>query len=317
MPTFKPTKKDQGWLPFEKRSYGVNKTVSKIMQDMPLMTAEGHLIRGTGAGVTMRLDRVLKEVAGEYAIVRQLIGDCVSFGWRRGIATTYAADIAVRNEAEKWFADICTEWIYGTSRVLVGKGQLGNEDGSVGSWAAQAVLDHGILFRTQYKPSSTTYDLSSYDPKRAKSWGYRGLPYKDLEPTADEHPVSRKCALVTTYEEARDAIANGYAVPVCSNRGFKDVRDKDGFLLPSGTWYHCMCFMATNEEDRPDRPGLGLDNSSWGAWCSGPNPDDLPDGCGWVDAEVCDKMLRQQDSYAVPGVDGFVKQVDKISWKPW
>lgn len=298
-----------GWIPHDDREYGVVKETDRIMQDMPLLSASGHPIMGTGKGKTVRLDRVLVDVAGYYPIVRQTIGDCVSFGWAKAIMLTAAADIVVRGEAEEWPGnEICTEWIYGTSRVLVGRGRLGNSDGSIGSWAAKAVTEHGTLLRTQYHG----FDLRRYSGRRAKDWGYKGLPATQLEPTADEHPVSRKPALCSSYEEARDAIANGYAVPVCSHQGFSRTRDRDGFLKASGRWAHCMCFFATKDDSRP---GLGLDNTSWGAWCSGPNPDELPDGCGWIDASTADRMLRQNDSFAVPGYNGFAART--IEWSMW
>lgn len=307
-----------GWIPHEKREYGVAKQAEAIMQDLPLLTKCGKSIMGTGKGKTVRLDRILVDVAGYYPIVRQTIGDCVSFGWAKAIMLTLAADIRIRGEAEKWPGfELSTEWIYGTSRVLSGRGRLRNSDGSVGAWAADAVLNHGTLLRRKYEIDGEVFDLRRYSGRRAKEWGFRGLPAKALEPTADEHPISRKAAICRSYEEARDAIANGYAVPVCSNQGFRDTRDSQGFLRPSGSWAHCMCFFATNEADNPRRPGLGLDNTSWGAWCSGPNPDNLPDGCGWVDAKTCDRMLRQNDSFSIPGYNGFRNRSEDLTWSPW
>jgi hypothetical protein len=288
-----------GWIPPKDRSYGVAKQAELIMQDMPLLTAAGRPIAGTGAGEVVLLHKWLARVAGYFPVLRQAIGDCVSFGWATGIMTALAADIMHKQQQEQWpGAEIATEWIYGTSRVLVGRGRLGNSDGSIGSWAARAVLDHGTLIRKKYG----SHDLTRYSGRTAKSWGYRGLPAEALEPTADEHPVSQKPALVTSYEQARDAIANGYPVPVCSNYGFQDRRDSQGFARKSGSWAHCMCFIAV---DDTSRPGL-LCMNSWGAnWISGPKRHEQPEGSFWVDAKVADGMLRQNDSFAIPGYEGF------------
>jgi hypothetical protein len=209
-----------------------------------------------------------------------------------------AADIMHKQQREQWGgAEIDPGWIYGTSRVLVGKGRLGKSDGSIGSWAAKAVVEHGTLLRKVYG----NYDLTSVSGKRERDWGYRGLPAAELEPIADEHPVSGNPALVTSYEQARDAIANGYPVPVCSNYGFQDRRDSQGFARKSGSWAHCMCFIAV---DDTSRPGL-LCMNSWGKWNSGPKRHEQPDGSFWVDAKVADGMLRQNDSFAIPGYEGF------------
>lgn len=294
-----------GYVLPENRSAGVEKEHERVMQSMPLLTAAGGSIVGTGEGKTVLLHQTLRDVAGYYPVMRQAIGDCVSFGYAKAIMLVIAADIVHRGESERWpGSEIATEWLYGTGRVLVGRGRLGNSDGSVGSWQAKAIVEHGTLLRKRYG----AHDLSNYSGRTAKSWGYRGLPVDELEPTADEHPVSQNPALVTSYEAARDAIANGYPVPVCSNQGFQDRRDSEGFARASGSWAHCMCFVAV---DDTRRPGLLCDNS-WGAnWISGPKRHNQPDGSFWVDAKTCDRMLRQNDSFAIPGFDGFARREHK------
>jgi hypothetical protein len=293
------------------RSYAVAKEYDAVMSDAESLAVCGSNIMGSGAGKTVLLHKVLEKVASYYPVMRQSIGDCVAFGWAKGIMVSLACDIAIRGEAERWpGAEIATEWIYGTSRVLVGKGRLGNGDGSIGAWAARAVSPpgHGTLIRKAYG----SHDLTRYSGQRAKSWGYRGLPWQELEPIADKHPVSRMPGVVSSYEQARDAIANGYPVPVCSNQGFTDRRDSQGFARASGRWAHCMVFVAV---DDTSRPGLLCDNS-WGAnWISGPKRHDQPDGSFWVDASVCDRMLKQNDSFAVPGFDGYPSHV--IDWSLW
>jgi hypothetical protein len=49
--------------------------------------------------------------------------------------------------------------------------------------------------------------------------------------------------------------------------------------------------------------------NSWGAdWISGPKRHDQPDGSFWVDADVAERMLRGQDSFAVSGYEGYPAQ---------
>lgn len=296
-----------GWVPPEKRSYGVEKEHDRVLQDMPLFTAAGRPIAGTGEGKVVLLHKLFEQLGVAYPIYRQTIGDCVSHGWAKVIMARMVAEIVIEGQQEQWpGADIASEWLYGTSRVLVGKGRLGNSDGSIGSWAAKAVQEHGSLIRQQYGQ----HDLRRYSGKRAKDWGFRGLPY-DLEVTADENPVE-KVALVTSYEQGRDAIANGFPIAVCSGQGFSSQRDREGFARASGRWAHCMAFVAVDDAHR--RPGL-LCCNSWGpGWISGPKRHDQPDGSFWVDADVVDRMLRGEDSYAVAGFKGFVKQ---NLWSLW
>ncbi len=293
-----------GYIPHNKRDYGVRKDVERIMQDVPLLTDAGAPIVGTGAGKVVLLHKIIEKVRGSFVNRVQRIGDCVSFGTAGALEASYAADIAIRNQPEKW-VDIATEWVYGTSRVLVGKGRLGNSDGSVGAWAAKAAFEHGNLFRERYG----THDLSAYSGQRAKSWGYRSLPL-ELERTADNYQTPSMPTLCRSYSEMRDAIANGYGVAVCSNYGFRDTRDSQGFSRKSGSWAHCMHFHGV--DDTPGRPGALCQNSWPATWISGPKRHDQPEGSFWVDAETIDGMLRQNDSYILPGLNGI--QRTEIIW---
>jgi hypothetical protein len=107
---------------------------------------------------------------------------------------------------------------------------------------------------------------------------------------------------------------------VCSDVGFGDVggdaliRDVEGYLKPRGVWMHCMGI--AGYQGGP-RPGFLLVNS-WGSrWLGGPPGrfTDIPEGAFWADFTVVDRMLRQGDSYAVAGVDGFRKRkIDPSDW---
>src|SRR5439155_4119142 len=139
------------------------------------------------------------------------------------------------------------------------------------------------------------YDLTHFDPRRARDWGRRGLP-DDLEPDARKHLV-RTVSLVRTFDEARAAIAHGYPVAVCSDQGFTMERDRDGFCAPHGSWGHCMCFIGATGGRRSGLCCL----QSWGPNVPG-GPIGLgghPDCAFWVEAEVADGMLRQGDSWAL------------------
>jgi hypothetical protein len=209
---------------------------------------------------------------------------------------------------EEFTGQTATEILYAGSRIEIGKGSVGTQDGSVGAWVAQFAHDYGTLIRAKY-PS---LDLTTYSGTLAKKLGMprAGVP-DDLEPLAREHPV-KTTSLISTYEEARDAIANGYAIAVSSTVGFQMKRDQDGFARPEGQWPHCMCFAAVDDSFR--RPGL-LCVNSWGpSWISGPTRLDQPDGSFWVDANVVNAMLRMQDSFAPSGYVGYPKQVDKLDY---
>ncbi len=299
-----------GWIEPKKRTRAVAESFEQLKAMQPLFGSVAAPIDGTGRGKTVLLHKVLEKVHGHFPVHLQTIGDCVSHGYGTAIDVLTAVEIELRGEAEVWpGVETATEWIYGCSRVIQGGGRIGNQDGSLGVWAQAAVKENGTLLRRQYGQ----FDLSTYDGSVAKDWGYRGLP-RELEPTADEHPVTTT-SLVDAYEEARDAIANGYPVPVCSDQGFDDRRDSQGFARPKGKWPHCMVFVAV--DDTGERPGL-LCINSWGPdWISGPKRHDQPEGSFWVDADVAHRMLQQGDSYALSDFEGYQDRAGKLDYTPF
>lgn len=253
----------------------------------------------------------LKKYGTPWQVGRQGIGDCVSFGFAHG-ADVHLAVMWSLGDSADW-KPTATESIYGGSRVEArGLTRGGWSDGSYGSAAAKWLREYGLVFRQPYD----TVDLTHYSSQRAKDWGNYGNGGQNdnghLDEEARKHPV-RTVALVTTFEEASAAIHSGYPVPVCSMVGFRMQRDAHGFAQPQGTWPHCMCFVAVRHGQRP---GL-LCLNSWGPnWISGPKyPSDMPDGSFWVDRKTVDRMLAQNDSFAVSGYDGFpFRKLDHAGW---
>jgi hypothetical protein len=150
-------------------------------------------------------------------------------------------------------------------------------------------------------------DLTHYDPDLAAEWGHwrAGVP-AEIEKIAQEHPV-KTTAAVTTWDEYCDAIANGYPVAICSNVGFTNRTDAEGFLRRRGVWYHCM--LGWGVDSLSARQG-GCIANSWGTnWVSGPQHKlGTPPGCFWADADVIHTMVQQGDSYALSGFEGFPSQ---------
>lgn len=289
--------KPMGWSP---NPAAVDQFVATLRR--PVFRVGAVSARDTGAGRVVLLHRATETAFGRFPVRQQTIGDCVSQAWALAVDVLAAVEIVIGGEAETVGAVTATEPIYALSRVEVGGGRL-DGDGAVGAWAARAVQEFGTLRREKFG----AFDLRKYSGRRAREWGKpgRGLPDR-LEPVAREHRV-RSVSLVTSYEEARDAIANGYPVPVCSRQGFRERRDGDGFARPRGTWAHAMLFCGVDDDFR--RPGL-LCVNSWGrSWISGPIRHGQPDGSFWVDAEVADKMLRREpDSFSVSGFEGYPVQ---------
>lgn len=226
---------------------------------------------------------------------RQTTGDCVSHGTRNACDISRAVEIDVHGEREAWIARGATEAIYGA------RGHGGQ--GMSCSRAAEFVSKNGgILLRKNYK---NVADFSKYNGNLGAGWGARGLPDVVID-AANDHQI-KTVSLIKTVEEARDALANGYGLAVCSSYGFSNKRDKKGISNVSGSWAHCMAWIAC--DDTGSEP-LFLVQNSWGKWNDGGHPEwgPIPDGSFLIRAEAAAGMLAQNGSYAFSNFDGFPVQ---------
>lgn len=261
----------------------------------PLFGDASKRIKNSGKGkLSAPYKSVLKFDKNPYN-ERQTTGDCVSHGTRNACDVSRAVEIDIHNERESWIARGATEAIYG-ARGFSGQGMSCSR-------AAEFVSKiGGILVRQNY---SGVIDLSKYNGNLGAGWGGRGLPDKVLD-LANDHQV-QTTSLIQNVEQARDALANGYGLAVCSNYGFNSTRDKKGFAKQSGSWGHCMAWIAC--DDTGDEPAFLVQNS-WGKWNDGGHPEwgTIPDGSFLIHADVAEGMLKQNGSYAFSNFDGFPVQ---------
>lgn len=226
---------------------------------------------------------------------RQTTGDCVSHGTRNACDISRAVEIDVKGESESWIARGATEAIYGC------RGHGGQ--GMSCSRAAEFVSKTGgIIARGNYPGVA---DFSKYNGNLGAGWGSRGVPDEVLK-LASQHKI-RTVSLIKNIEEARDALANGYGLSVCSSHGFSKTRDDKGFAKKSGSWAHCMSFIAC--DDTGSEPAFLIQNS-WGKWNDGGHPEwgPIPDGSFLVTADVAEEMIRGNGTYAFSDFDGFPLQ---------
>lgn len=265
----------------------------------PLFGAAAYKLYGTGKGkLALPFKNLLKFDPNFGPSERQVVGDCVSHSTRNAIDLTRACEI-IDGENEEFIARGATEGIYGS------RGHSG--EGMTCSGAARFVKQTGgVLIRQKYG----NIDLSSYQGKLASSWGRGGVP-AILTEEAQKRPV-RTTSLVTTVTAARDALANGYGISVCSMFGFSSRRDKHGIASPSGSWAHAMAWIAMDDTHEIHKETLFLVQNSWGVWNSGPKRHDQPDGSFWIREDVAGEMLNSGGSWVFSDVDGFPAR--NIDW---
>lgn len=230
----------------------------------------------------------------------QEIGSCVGWGWSMSVDVLAACDILFRGERESFGGRVLEAGTYAFSRVEA-RGQKSNNggDGSYGAAAAKAVTKFGTLHRGQVY-SGRTFDKSPGSLE--KEWGRSGVP-DELEPFAAKHKVG-EVTLVQNFSDIAKAITNGYPVAVCSGLGFS-MSLEEGWLRQRGSWAHCQMICGVRFGSRH---GAYVANS-WGDCYDGSVDQALPvqfqRSGGWVDADVIDRMVSGDDSYALAGYTGF------------
>lgn len=290
----------------EAERFGWNEALAK--QEAPQIAAEmpkfaitdenGDVVTGEGKNAELWKFAKIANDGKNIPTWRQESGDCVSMGWSNAIAYRMGFQIAKeqRNEILKIpFAP----YMYGISRVQIGKRQLGRGAGSVGAWAAKGSQSYGVL------PTEEANRLGfTYSGRLADQWGWSGPP----KPTIDYASKFRirTVSQVRTWADTRDALVHGYPVTVASNVGFQGGsvdRDSKRWLRARGSWGHQMCFIGV--EDRPGREKGAYIINSWGADAHPKPLNDEPPGGFWVDSQTVERMVSQGDSWAYSDFDGF------------
>lgn len=271
----------------------------------PYLKDHGQHIYGDGTKKQISLIKHYERVTkAKFEPNWQTIGDCCGEAGTMGaqVLSTIQIDKLKRNEEYK--GPFSVEFTYASSRVEIGEGRIARNDGSNGVWIADSMRKMGLLRRDVYGK----YDLRKYRPDLGRAWGRPNVGVPDeLEKIAKDHPI-KTTALVTTWAEACDCIANGFPVLICSGVGYNQQTDADGFLRHMGIkWFHAMLLAGIDTVNK--RQG-GLIVNSWGPdWISGPQHAlGTPSGCFWADAANIEKALRQRDSFALSNMVGFPRR---------
>lgn len=257
----------------------------------PLFGAAAYKLSGSGKGkLSLPFKSLLKFDSGFGPSEKQTTGDCVSHSTRNAIDLTRAVEIHIKGEIESFEARSATEAIY-QSRSHSGEGMTC-------SGAARYVNSQGgVLLRKKYDQ----VDLSIYNSALGSQ---KRIPRSVFVDEAKKHQV-KTISMITTVEEARDALANGYGISVCSMLGFSSKRDAKGISNRSGQWAHAMAWIACDDTRERFNEILFLVQNSWGLWNSGPKVHGQPDGSFWIREKDARAMLAAQGSWVFSDVDGF------------
>jgi len=234
----------------------------------------------------------------------QLQGDCVSMGTRNAGMIDYCID-ALFGETE-YNGRFATENIYGAR----GHRGQGANCATLARYVSQEGVG-GFLVRKKYtsKDGKYTADLSRYNPKLGAGWG-------PMTPTWVNEIAAENKALrvfsVKTIDEARDAIAAGFGLNVCSGYGFSSKRNEDGLSEQKGSWSHGQCWCAVDDTDYAHQKYNGplfMIQNSWSSWNSGPKKYDQPDGSYFIRPSIASKMLNAGGAWCIASVRGYNREL--------
>lgn len=266
--------------------------VKKLLGElpMPVFGAAAYDLFGSGEGKLSLPFKCLMEFdPGFGPAERQTTGDCVSHSTRNAIDVTRAVEIK-NGENEDWLARGATEAIY--------QSRGHRQQGMTCSGATRYVYENGgILVRKDYGD----IDLSVYNSSLGANHRIPNNIYKE---EAKKHQV-KTVSNVRTIEEARDAIANGYAMSVCSGFGFSSRRDNNGIAKRGSGWSHAMAWIACDDTKERLNETLFLVQNSWGMWNAGPKVHGQPDGSFWIREQDARGMLSGGGAWVYSDVDGF------------
>ena len=269
------------------------KEVAKLLGELknPLFGAAAYQLWGDGEGkLSLPFKSLLKFDPSFGPSERQTTGDCVSHATRNAIDITRSVEIDVKGDMEQFVARGATEAIY--------QSRGHKKQGMMCSTAAKYVHENGgILLRKDYG----IVDLSKYDSSLGAK---HKIPFDIYTKEARKHQV-KTISLITTIQEARDALANGYGISVCSSYGFSSRRDAKGIAARSKGWNHAMCWIACDDTQERFKETLFLVQNSWGKWNSGPKIHEQPDGSFWIREKDARGMLAQKGAWVFSDVDGF------------
>lgn len=245
----------------------------------------------------------VKAVGREFTPRCQKYGDCVA------VASATCIDLLTAIQANRgngiFLKYSASDPIYSGGRNNIVHEYI--KRGMRGEWAVEYLETYGNLLQQKYD----TYDFTIYSEQTCITLDQQPLP-ESLLAYAKQHPLLDSSSL-SSWEEVRDSVAAGCPVLLCSPMGLENsFRDREGFVIPKGVWWHAMVIAGINDGRRP---GGCFINSAGKNWAKGPKTYGQPDGSVWVDAKYIDRYAKKYEALAFSSYKGFPKpEKDYVLW---
>lgn len=243
----------------------------------------------------------------------QARGDCVSHSQKNADLLTMICDIVSGQPDEvtgryEGLPEIAPEGItqgaLSTEAIYWYRGY--NGDGWECDVAAKVACTKAALWPRKNYPD-LGIDLTRYSGSLAGKYGSKSPP-SEITTFGQQHLI-RTSTRLTSGEQVRDMLKNGYGVTTCGGEGWSSTRNEDGVSKRSGSWSHALAILGY--DDRPivkqkyNGP-LWLIQNSWAKFNSGPRrilgtDIDIPEGSFWA----LEKDCLRRSALAMSGASGF------------
>lgn len=246
---------------------------------------------GSGAGkLSLPYMATLQLYPGSLPGGRQLRGDCVSWSSKTTGLVSYCASLLyganpLFNDAPVASREAIANGVFSTESWYWYRGSDG--DGWSCSAAADVGLKQGGLVLRQNYPD-LGIDLTEYTPSKAGRWG-RVPPPPEVQAMTSKYLI-QNATVVTTWEQARDMLAQGYALSTCGMESWGYTRDANGVCNRTNQgWAHAISVIAADDRDEIKKKygsGLLLYCNSWDEYMTGSRKIygtdlEIPPGCFW------------------------------------
>lgn len=246
----------------------------------------------------------------------QTTGDCVSHAGKNsalvliGVECELAKPDEVTGKVEGWPEVSATAEEQGVvaSENIYGARGHGGQGADCGTLQQYVMNEGGILLRQNYPDLGI--DLTNYNANIGIRWGIPGVP-SSVSAEGKKHQI-RTATDCSNHEVARDFVANGYPIWVCSGLGWSSSRDANGYSRQQGGWSHSWIVAGYDDRDSTKQQygfPLFLFIHDWGPWNSGgrrimATDIDIPEGAFWGDARLLDRC----DLTAMSSINGWPRR---------
>lgn len=253
------------------------------------------------------------KVGIEYKNIPQEIGDCVSWGMRNVCNLTQITEIALGERSA--YHPVFAPYSFWCGRMTPegGNGRLNSPDGSLGSWQAAATKVYGCL-REDFD------GCPPYSGSIAKKWGsMRSLDTKFVE-EGKRHSF-KTIGQVTTMEQLKDALRNGYWCTIASMQGYRmegQVKGDRAYFVGSDSWPHQMSVVGI--DTLPDGSTVFFILNQWGPNAHGPQPLGFAGGMWVTEAQMQRHAFSSRDAelFVFSEHVGYDEAFPERQWyEPW